>query len=88
MPLKKLGFLGTVWHSLGMETTEGTFRTAVRSGEDMFGAIVRAGQEANRRGLSGYVIVCERCGQPVMDHELPTDCETWSRELGVLPFEV
>ena len=71
----------------GREANMTIFRTAVREGEDMNQAIARASHEANQRGYSGYEIVCEKCGQPVRNHERPEDCETWTRELGVQRFE-
>lgn len=63
-----------------------TVRTIVRSGETLNDAIVRAAFEANKR-KDGYEIVCEKCGQPIDDHEFPEDCNTFIKHFGVLPFE-
>lgn len=62
------------------------YRTAVRPGEDISQAILRAASEAVRLGLNGYVIVCEKCGQPVRDHEYPSDCATWMKEHEVVQW--
>jgi hypothetical protein len=58
------------------------FHTIVYPGEDRFQAICRAGSEAVRNGFDGYSIDCEKCGQPIDDHETPQDCIIWRRELG------
>lgn len=53
------------------------FHTIVYPGETLDQAIVRAACDAQRNGFRGYVVDCETCGQPIQDHEIATDCETW-----------
>jgi methionine aminopeptidase len=55
------------------------YRTAVRPGETLHYAIVRAMTEVARWGYSGYEIVCERCGHTLDEHETMHDCEIWRR---------
>jgi hypothetical protein len=60
------------------EAMTSIFHTIVYPGEDMFNAICRAGWEAAHNGFSGYSIDCERCGQAVDSHEVPSDCIVWA----------
>jgi hypothetical protein len=49
----------------------------VDHGETLFDAIVRISTKADH----AYCILCERCGQPIHDHETPIDCAVFARYL-------
>jgi hypothetical protein len=58
------------------------YRTTVQAGETLFDIICRAGYEANQRGELSFSIDCDKCGQPVANHETPEDCDIWLKEFG------
>lgn len=50
------------------------YRTAIRDGEDLSQAIVRASAKANEQGHNSYEIVCRTCGYRIDEHESKADC--------------